>query len=157
MVQLRRYAKSISHRGQWLATLPMDQPIWMAQRSYPACADRAQPGANKTPAMCVDKNSSSGHWFAWTRADETTSRARSTAHCGKYRLALRCFCTAFARISCLDGNLPPDLSGDQVFQERIIHAARGNPGRIVEMCRRAGTATYRDEIACGSAPSASIP
>jgi hypothetical protein len=40
--------------------------------------------------------------------------------------------------------LAPDLSENEVFQERIVHAARGNPGRIVEMCRRAGSAAYRD-------------
>jgi hypothetical protein len=37
-----------------------------------------------------------------------------------------------------------DLSEDEGFQERVVHVARGNPGRIVEMCRRAGSATYRD-------------
>lgn len=38
----------------------------------------------------------------------------------------------------------PDLSGDGGFQEGVVHVARGNPGRIVEMCRRAASATYRD-------------
>jgi hypothetical protein len=37
-----------------------------------------------------------------------------------------------------------DLSEDEGFQERVVQVARGNPGRIVEMCRRAGSATYRD-------------
>jgi hypothetical protein len=37
-----------------------------------------------------------------------------------------------------------DLAEDEGFQERIVRVARGNPGRIVEMCRRAGSAAYRD-------------
>jgi hypothetical protein len=38
----------------------------------------------------------------------------------------------------------PDLTGASNFQEQVIHAARGNPGRIVEMCRRVGDPAYRD-------------
>ena len=38
----------------------------------------------------------------------------------------------------------PDLSEDEGFQGRVVQVARGNPGRIIEMCRRAGNATYRD-------------
>lgn len=37
-----------------------------------------------------------------------------------------------------------DLAEDQGFQARVVQVARGNPGRIVEMCRRAGSAAYRD-------------
>jgi hypothetical protein len=37
-----------------------------------------------------------------------------------------------------------DLSEDEGFQERVVQVARGNPGRIVEMCRRAANPTYRD-------------
>jgi hypothetical protein len=38
----------------------------------------------------------------------------------------------------------PDLAHDSAFQEQVIQAARGNPGRIVEMCRRAADPAYRD-------------
>jgi hypothetical protein len=37
-----------------------------------------------------------------------------------------------------------DLAEDEGFHERVVQVARGNPGRIVEMCRRAGSAAYRD-------------
>ena len=37
-----------------------------------------------------------------------------------------------------------DLAEDEGFQERVVQVARGNPGRIVEMCRRAANPTYRD-------------
>ncbi len=40
--------------------------------------------------------------------------------------------------------LAADLSEDERFQERVAQVARGNPGRIVEMCRRAGNPKYRD-------------
>jgi hypothetical protein len=42
------------------------------------------------------------------------------------------------------GLFAPDLSEDLAFRSRVVHAARGNPGRIVEMCSRAGDAAYRD-------------
>jgi hypothetical protein len=35
----------------------------------------------------------------------------------------------------------PDIS---TFQERVVHVARGNPGRIVYMCSRAVDPAYRD-------------
>jgi AAA domain (dynein-related subfamily) len=37
-----------------------------------------------------------------------------------------------------------DLAEDKSFQEKVVQVARGNPGRIVEMCRRAGSTAYRD-------------
>ncbi len=37
-----------------------------------------------------------------------------------------------------------DLSEDENFQRRVARVARGNPGRIVEMCTRAGKPNYRD-------------
>ncbi|MGH9620860.1 MAG: hypothetical protein ACRD45_14305 [Bryobacteraceae bacterium] len=41
------------------------------------------------------------------------------------------------------GTFAPDLA-DSAFQEQVIQVARGNPGRIVEMCRRAADPAYRD-------------
>ncbi len=38
----------------------------------------------------------------------------------------------------------PDLFGDADFQRRVVHVARGNPGRIIEMCTRAASPAYRD-------------
>jgi hypothetical protein len=35
----------------------------------------------------------------------------------------------------------PDIS---LFQEQVVHAARGNPGRIIDMCSRAADPAYRD-------------
>ncbi len=35
----------------------------------------------------------------------------------------------------------PDIS---IFQEQVVHVARGNPGRIVDMCSRAADPAYRD-------------
>ncbi|MGI9075459.1 MAG: AAA family ATPase [Bryobacteraceae bacterium] len=40
--------------------------------------------------------------------------------------------------------LAADLSEDEKFQQRVVHVARGNPGRIIEMCSRAGNPSYRD-------------
>ncbi len=37
-----------------------------------------------------------------------------------------------------------DLTDDEGFLEKVVQVARGNPGRIVEMCRRAADPTYRD-------------
>jgi hypothetical protein len=31
------------------------------------------------------------------------------------------------------------------FAERVAHAARGNPGRVIEMCIRAADPAYRGE------------
>lgn len=38
----------------------------------------------------------------------------------------------------------PELSGMPSFKEQVMQAARGNPGRIVEMCRWASNPVYRD-------------
>jgi hypothetical protein len=38
----------------------------------------------------------------------------------------------------------PDLAGLSTFQEQVIRVARGNPGRIVEMCKRAADPAYRN-------------
>jgi DNA polymerase III delta prime subunit len=37
-----------------------------------------------------------------------------------------------------------DLPGISIFQEQVVHVARGNPGRIVDMCSRAADPAYRD-------------
>jgi DNA polymerase III delta prime subunit len=37
-----------------------------------------------------------------------------------------------------------DLPDILMFQEQVVHVARGNPGRIIDMCSRAADPAYRD-------------